>query len=174
MELYVSKNLKRLRKERGMTQDELARRLNMSFQSVSKWECGESEPSLSMLPIIACLFNVSTDEIYGMDKIKRQQRIDELNAQIKENYVEHKVNNNIPLIQEVLDEYPDSPELMFELGKSYFLAHVDEEETIEYLGVASELFGKFTVITDLSGNKTVMLCPAKSFKQAITAGEGIV
>ena len=148
MELYVSKNLKRLRKERGMTQDELARRLNVSFQSVSKWERGESEPSLSMLPIIACLFNVSTDEIYGMDEIKRQQRIDELNAQIKENYVEHKVNNNIPLIQEVLDEYPDSPELMFELGKSYFLAHVDEEETIEYLGVASELFGKVIRLTD--------------------------
>ena len=40
--------------------------------------------------------------------------------------------------------------------------------------VAIGSFGKFTVITDLSGNKTVMLCPAKSFKQAINAGEGIV
>ena len=148
MELYVSKNLKRLRKERGMTQDELARRLNVSFQSVSKWERGESEPSLSMLPIIACLFNVSTDEIYDMDEIKRQQRIDELNAQIKENYVEHKVNNNIPLIQEVLDEYPDSPELMFELGKSYFLARVDEEESVEYFSHAIELFNRVLELTD--------------------------
>ena len=40
--------------------------------------------------------------------------------------------------------------------------------------VAIGSFGKFTVITDLSGNKTVMLCPAKSFKQAINAGEGII
>ena len=40
--------------------------------------------------------------------------------------------------------------------------------------VAIGSFGKFTVITDISGNKTVMLCPAKSFKQAINAGEGIV
>ena len=40
--------------------------------------------------------------------------------------------------------------------------------------VAIGSFGKFTVITDLSGNKTVMLCPAKSFKQAINVGEGIV
>ncbi|MBQ8913437.1 MAG: helix-turn-helix transcriptional regulator [Lachnospiraceae bacterium] len=131
-----------------MTQDELARRLNVSFQSVSKWERGESEPSLSMLPIIACLFNVSTDEIYDMDEIKRQQRIDELNAQIKENYVEHKVNNNIPLIQEVLDEYPDSPELMFELGKSYFLARVDEEESVEYFSHAIELFNRVLELTD--------------------------
>ena len=35
-------------------------------------------------------------------------------------------------------------------------------------------FGKFTVITDLEGNKTAMLCSAKSLKQAITAGEGII
>ena len=35
-------------------------------------------------------------------------------------------------------------------------------------------FGKFTVVTDLEGNKTVMLCPAKSFKQAVNDGEGIV
>ena len=35
-------------------------------------------------------------------------------------------------------------------------------------------FGKFTVVTDLDGNKTAMLCTAKSLKQALTAGEGIV
>ena len=38
--------------------------------------------------------------------------------------------------------------------------------------IAIGSFGKFTVVTDLSGNKTVMLCSAKSFKQAINAGEG--
>ena len=35
-------------------------------------------------------------------------------------------------------------------------------------------FGKFTVVTDLSGNKTVMFCSGKSLKQAINAGEGRV
>ena len=35
-------------------------------------------------------------------------------------------------------------------------------------------FGKFTFVTDLEGNKTAMLCPAKSLRQALTAGEGIV
>ena len=34
-------------------------------------------------------------------------------------------------------------------------------------------FGKFTVVTDLEGNKTVMFCSGKSLRQAITAGEGI-
>ena len=35
-------------------------------------------------------------------------------------------------------------------------------------------FGKFTVITDLEGNKTAVLCAGKSLQQALTAGEGIV
>ena len=35
-------------------------------------------------------------------------------------------------------------------------------------------FGKFTVVTDLEGNKTAMLCSGKSLRQALTAGEGIV
>lgn len=35
-------------------------------------------------------------------------------------------------------------------------------------------FGKFTVVTDLEGNKNAMLCASKSLKQALTAGEGIV
>lgn len=35
-------------------------------------------------------------------------------------------------------------------------------------------FGKFTVVTDLEGNKNAMLCASKSLNQALTAGEGIV
>ena len=56
MDNYISKNLRRFRKERGMTQDELAKKLGVSFQSVSKWEQGKSNPDLAMLPAIAVLF----------------------------------------------------------------------------------------------------------------------
>lgn len=144
----VAKNLRRLRRERGMTQEEVADRLGVSFQSVSKWERGESEPSLSMLPELACLFDVSTDEIYGMAEIRKRQRLDELNRRIKENYQERTVVGNIPLIKRALEEYTDSAELMYELGRSYFLAHVDEDQPIEYLGEAIGLFNKVLRLTD--------------------------
>lgn len=58
MKLYVSENLKRLRKEKGFTQEQLATRLNVSFQAVSKWECGEIKYTTShhflLLYKIAC------------------------------------------------------------------------------------------------------------------------
>ena len=64
MKLYVSENLKRLRKEKGFTQEQLATRLNVSFQAVSKWECGESYPDIVMLPSIAQIFSVSLDDLW--------------------------------------------------------------------------------------------------------------
>ena len=44
MKLFIGENLKRLRKEKGLTQEQLAERLNVSFQAVSKWECGDGYP----------------------------------------------------------------------------------------------------------------------------------
>ena len=52
-----------LRKANGMTQKELAERLNVSDKSVSRWECGDSAPDLSLIPVIAEVFNVSCDEL---------------------------------------------------------------------------------------------------------------
>ena len=55
----------RLRKEHGMTQDQLASALGITFQAVSKWENGISSPDISTLPLLADLFGVSVDQLLG-------------------------------------------------------------------------------------------------------------
>lgn len=57
----VSKNIVRLRQASGMTQAELAAKLNYSDKAVSKWERGESLPDVAVLSQIADLFQVSLD-----------------------------------------------------------------------------------------------------------------
>ncbi len=52
-----------LRKAAGMTQRELAERLNVSDKSVSRWERDECAPDLSLIPVIAEIFDVTTDEL---------------------------------------------------------------------------------------------------------------
>jgi len=52
-----------LRRASGMTQQELADRLHVSNKTVSRWECDESSPELSLVPVIAELFDVTTDEL---------------------------------------------------------------------------------------------------------------
>ena len=57
----IAKNIQKLRQEKGMTQLELAEKLNYSDKTVSKWERGESLPDIVVLKTIADLFEVTLD-----------------------------------------------------------------------------------------------------------------
>ncbi len=56
-----------LRRQRGMTQEELAQALGVTNQAVSKWESAQCCPDIQLLPEIAKLFNVSTDMLLGCE-----------------------------------------------------------------------------------------------------------
>lgn len=61
----VGANIAELRKQQGMTQAELAARLNYSDKAVSKWERGESLPDVMTLMQIASVFGISMDDLLG-------------------------------------------------------------------------------------------------------------
>ena len=52
-----------LRKQKGLSQEELANRLNVSRQTISKWEIGDSTPDMEKLIAISDLFDISLDEL---------------------------------------------------------------------------------------------------------------
>ena len=60
------KRLKMLRKESRMTQDELARKLNVTKSIISYYELGDRTPSADILVKLAYIFNVSTDYLLGI------------------------------------------------------------------------------------------------------------
>lgn len=68
MEITIGENIKRLRRSKGMTQEELAEILNISNAAVSKWERGDSLPDISMLFPLADYFGVSVDTLMGHKK----------------------------------------------------------------------------------------------------------
>lgn len=73
--------IKALRRKMNLTQEELAERLNVSYQTISKWETNASLPDITMFPILANFFNVTTDELLGVDLAKKQAKIDEILAE---------------------------------------------------------------------------------------------
>lgn len=77
MTIYLGENIKKLRREKGITQETLAEFLGVTFQSVSNWERGESYPDITMLPEIAGFFKVSVDEILGLNKADAERKINE-------------------------------------------------------------------------------------------------
>ena len=71
-------NIRRIRREADMTQEQLADLLNISPQAVSRWETDAAMPDISLLPALANTFHVTTDELLGVDIENNQAKIDEM------------------------------------------------------------------------------------------------
>ena len=71
MELY--EKLYELRRASGMSQEELAEKLGVSRQAVSKWESGATQPELSKLIELSKLYSVSVDELLSLEHAKPKQ-----------------------------------------------------------------------------------------------------
>jgi len=68
----LSQRIHKLRRENGLTQEALAQQLGLSFQAVSKWENGQSCPDIALLPLLADIFNVSVDSLFGRETAAEQ------------------------------------------------------------------------------------------------------
>ncbi|MBQ1565774.1 MAG: helix-turn-helix transcriptional regulator [Clostridia bacterium] len=66
----LGKRIAALRKEKGLTQEQLAEKVGVSAQAVSKWENDVSCPDITLLPLLADLFDVSVDELLGVKPVE--------------------------------------------------------------------------------------------------------
>ena len=78
MKLTLGENIRRLRREKNMTQEQLAEALAVSFQAVSRWENGATYPDIELLPAIAERFSVSVDELLGVPESEKEKQAREL------------------------------------------------------------------------------------------------
>lgn len=74
--LSLANTLTSLRTAHRLTQEEVASHLGITKAAVSKWECGQSMPDISMLPLIAELYGVSIDELFGRSDDVAQDEVD--------------------------------------------------------------------------------------------------
>ena len=63
MEMTIGKRIAALRKEKGMTQEELSQKMEVSAQAVSKWENDQTCPDITSLPKLAKILGVTVDEL---------------------------------------------------------------------------------------------------------------
>jgi transcriptional regulator with XRE-family HTH domain len=71
--MEFNNKLYELRKQKGLSQEELANRLNVSRQTISKWEVGESTPDMEKLAAISELFDISLDELVLDKAVKKEE-----------------------------------------------------------------------------------------------------
>jgi len=72
----VGKSIKKLRAEKGLTQDQLAERLHVTRQAVSNWETGKTQPDIETLSAMADCFEIPVEElIYGKETQHHESKV---------------------------------------------------------------------------------------------------
>lgn len=131
MMINIASNLKRLRKQKGITQEALAGFIGVSFQAISKWERNEGYPDITILPVIANYFNVTLDELVGINEIKDQKHLQDILTIIQQNYSNGKISDNIALLREELKAFPENYQLLSELACSLTMLQTDSDTELK-------------------------------------------
>ena len=137
----------RLRKGNNLTQEEVANRLNVTPQAVSKWENDISSPDISLLNCFADLFNISLDELLGREKITTQivskDKRKDINKMILKvrilSNAGDKVNVNIPM--PLIIAIVNGGDSQVKIGKQDLSSMIDFKQIISLVeqGVIGEL-----------------------------------
>lgn len=132
MKLQIGQTLKKLRAEHAVTQEQLAEALGVSCQSVSRWELNICYPDIELLPVLANYFEVTLDDLMGMQKI----RSEETRSGIFTVALEHERQENwhaaIEVLRNALKDYPGDDGFLTELALclSKTDAPIDKDEAI--------------------------------------------
>ena len=106
MKITIGTNIKRLRTENGVTQEQLAEAMNVTCAAVSKWERGDTYPDITALQPLAYYFGVSLDTLMGYDKEKYEKEIDEI-------LTEYRKTGDRGIIEKAYREYPNDYKIMY-------------------------------------------------------------
>lgn len=112
MELHIGENIRQLRRERGMTQEQLAERLNLSTAAVSKWETGSAYPDITLVIPLAQVFDVSIDELMDYNVAKMDTEIENIISKYFRLMGEGKYNECRDLLVKARQDYPNDFRIM--------------------------------------------------------------
>ena len=116
MNRNFSNNFKTMRKQRNLTQEQIAETLGVSCQAVSKWETNSSYPDITLLPIVADYFGVSVDYLIGHDTSKQFEEIDNACKLADNMFTENRYIEAVPVLREMLIKHPGNEKLMYKLA----------------------------------------------------------
>ncbi len=113
--MNIGTNIYTLRKEKKITQAQLAEKLGVSEQAISKWENNQCAPDVSLFPIIADYFGVSIDRLFGYHMNSYAEEVKAIMKAADDSMDTYK---EIDIISEGLKKYPNSPDLKIYLAFS--------------------------------------------------------
>lgn len=192
----LGKKIAYYRKNKNITQDELAKQLGISNQAVSKWETGQSCPDVELLPKIADIFEITLDELFEREFVTQeeqsnvQERLNEASVSACEVGEERSLAGARPEVLQAPVLYTDRVGLPWEddetLHVALYVGHklirgealkerfgkISKNITFNYSGPALNVESSFSVICgEVQGNVTAgSYIECENVGQWVTAG----
>ncbi len=141
--MNIGNKIKDLRIDKKITQEELATNLNVSSKAISRWENGTTYPDISLLPTIAYYFNITTDELLGIDLYKKDEEIKIILDKAKELQHTGDMLKLIELLKNSIKKYPNNFVLLKKLCNallmSYSSSHKNTDALLECIQIGEKI-----------------------------------
>ncbi|WP_025705820.1 helix-turn-helix domain-containing protein [Paenibacillus graminis] len=116
MQIRIGENLRKLRIQNELTQEKLAEVFGVSPQAISRWENSSTYPDVTMLPSIANYYNISIDELIGMDDIRNVEKMNKTFSVVHEYESKGRIDEAIHTLREAIKVYPNNCGFLSELA----------------------------------------------------------
>lgn len=150
-EINIARTIVLKRKEKGLTQEDLARYIGVSKASVSKWETGQSYPDITFLPQLAAFFNISIDDLMGYEPQMTKEDIRKLYLRLSADFVEKPFDEVLESCRDITKKYFSCFLLLFQIGAllvNNSMASGDMEKGFAVLEEAKGLFIRINAESD--------------------------
>lgn len=150
MNLRLGRVLQEKRREKQITQQELANFMNVTKTSVSKWENDQSYPDITLLPLLAAYFDMTIDELLNYEPQLSQEEIQHLYTSLQHTLKERSGAEAWATLQRLTKRYYSCYPLILQLG-NFILNHFDlfpgadaSAKKAQYIPQALDLFQHVT------------------------------
>lgn len=133
--MNIGTAIKKIRRERDITQEVLAEHLGVSISAVSQWESNKTSPDLSLIPALCNFLNISSDELLGIHN--NEQKIYEIRKNAEKYSSKGYKKESYAILKNGLNEFPNSYGIMYDImHETLFLKDLTEytaEERNQFL-----------------------------------------
>lgn len=116
--MSIGSTIKRLRREKDITQEQLAEYLGITSRAISQWECDRTSPDISQLPALCHIFDVSSDVLLGIDIEKNNEEIKKYLSDAAELGYQGKGTERTALLRKANKKFPRDYKIMQSLADS--------------------------------------------------------
>lgn len=165
MKLNIGNTIKYLRKEKNITQEELADVFGVSYQSISRWENGACYPDMELLPIISDFFGVTVDKLLGVDERIEREKVAQYLNRFQKSISQGKIYDCIAIAREGIEEYPNNFVLLNKLMYALFVSGDSDGNIPEWKENMEKNDAEITAL----GERIMKYCPDQDIRLEATA-----